>query len=268
MSDKPTIRVEATGTASAAPDIARIRLFTFAEDPAPGDALTSCSLLTDRVLAALRDAGIASSDLETTSIDLNQQHRREAEASVQNYRASSSLVATVRPPADAGRIIAAAVDAAGTGVGINDVSFDIDDRAPLTSLARRDAVARAVSAAHELADAAGLVLAPFSSSSKVWGCNHTSGAAGSCLVPRQRKAHAADRGAGELSMAVTVSAVFRGGSRAMLSPSCSPLAGRTSSARRRRTLSVPWREVPPFRVVSDFQPAGDQPAAIDALARG
>jgi len=26
--------------------------------------------------------------------------------------------------------------------------------------------------------------------------------------------------------------------------------------------------VPPFRVVSDFQPAGDQPAAIDALARG
>jgi len=26
--------------------------------------------------------------------------------------------------------------------------------------------------------------------------------------------------------------------------------------------------VPPFRVVSDFQPAGDQPAAIEALARG
>ena len=26
--------------------------------------------------------------------------------------------------------------------------------------------------------------------------------------------------------------------------------------------------MPPFRVVSDFQPAGDQPAAIEALARG
>ena len=209
MSDKPTIRVEATGTASAAPDIARIRLFTFAEDPAPGAALTSCSLLTDRVLAALRDAGIASSDLETTSIDLNQQHRREAEASVQNYRASSSLVATVRPPADAGRIIAAAVDAAGTGVGINDVSFDIDDRAPLTSLARRDAVARAVSAAHELADAAGLVLGPLLELVEGVGMQphfrRSRLMSGAAPAPRPMPPTVE---LGELSMAVTVSAVF------------------------------------------------------------
>ena len=39
-------------------------------------------------------------------------------------------------------------------------------------------------------------------------------------------------------------------------------------AARRRTPSRYHAEVPPFRVVSDFQPAGDQPAAIEALARG
>ena len=36
MSNPATITVEATATAAAPPDIARIRLFTFAEDPAPG----------------------------------------------------------------------------------------------------------------------------------------------------------------------------------------------------------------------------------------
>ena len=79
MDDQPTITVEANGTASAAPDVARVRLSTFAEDPAPGDALTSCSLLTARVLGALREAGVSDSDLQTTSIDLNQHRIRETE---------------------------------------------------------------------------------------------------------------------------------------------------------------------------------------------
>ena len=158
MGDQPTIRVEAIGTASAPPDIARVSLFTFAEDPAPGDALTSCSLLAERVLAALREAGVAPSDLETTSIELAQQYRRPNEEAVKDYRASSNLAVTVRPPSEVGRIIAAAVEAAGTGVGIHNVGFDVDDRAPLTSLARRDAVAKALTAAGELADAAGVEL--------------------------------------------------------------------------------------------------------------
>ena len=210
MSNQPIIRVEVTGTASAPPDVARIRFFTFAEDPAPGDALTSCSLLTDRVLAALRDAGVASSDLETTSIDLNQQRRRDGEETVENYRASSILVATVRPPRDAGRIIAAAVEAAGTGVGINNVSFDIDDRAPLTSLARRDAVARAVRAAHELAEATGLLIGPLVELVEGGGTQshvrRVPMAAG--LLPAAGPISRPPVELGELSVAVNVSAVF------------------------------------------------------------
>ena len=49
------------------------------------------------------------------------------------------------------------------------------------------------------------------------------------------------------------------------------LAGRgrrTLSAARQRAPSRYHADVPPFRVVSDFQPAGDQPAAIEALSRG
>jgi len=138
--------------------MARVSFFTYAEDPAPGDALTSCSLLSERVLTALREAGVAPSDLETTSIELTEQHRHREEETVPGYRASSNLAVTVRPPSDAGRIIAAAVGAAGTGVGIQNVSFDVDDRKPLTSLARRQAVFNAVSAARELADAAGVGL--------------------------------------------------------------------------------------------------------------
>ncbi len=206
MTDQSTITVEATGTASAPADVARVRLFTFAEDPAPGDALTSCSLLTDRVLAALRDAGVAPSDLQTTSIDLNVQQRREADETVQNFRASASFVATVRPPEDAGRIVAAAVEAAGSGVGINGVSFDIDDRTVLTSLARRDAVAAAVHAAAELADAAGVVLGPL--------VGLVEGGGWRPFQPRPAVRMAAAAAApppvevGELSVSVSVSAVF------------------------------------------------------------
>ncbi|MGA2529370.1 MAG: SIMPL domain-containing protein [Acidimicrobiales bacterium] len=211
MVKKATITVQATGSASAPPDNARIRLFVFAEDPAPGDALTSCSLLAERVLAGLRDDGVAPSDLETISIDLNEQHRRDGEASVSTYRASSSLLATVRPPKDAGRIIAAAVDAAGTGVGINNVSFDIDDRAPLLSAARRDAVVQAFSAAHELAETAGLVLGPLVDLAegnwpRQFGGDHFKRARP--LSGAQIVQSAPPLELGELSVAVTVTAVF------------------------------------------------------------
>ncbi len=208
MSERASIKVEATGVASAPPDVARIRLFTFAEDPAPGDALTDCSLLTERVLSALRQAGVAPSDLETTSIELSQQQRRDGQDFEQHYRASSNLVATVRPPEEAGRVVAAAVDAAGTGIGIHNVSFEIDDRGPLTSLARRDAVTGAMDAARELASAAGLVLGPLVELAE---------GGGQRPGPSPRLFASAARAAtlspppvqlGELSVAVTVSAVF------------------------------------------------------------
>lgn len=212
MSNPATITVEATGIASAPPDIARVSLFTFAEDPAPGDALTSCSLLTERVLGALRDAGVAPSDLETTSIDLNVRHHREPEEAVPLYRSSSGLVATVRPPGDAGRIISVAVEAAGTGVGINDVAFDIDDRSPLTSLARRDAVANALTAARELADAAGVTLGRLVELGEGRGLRPPYLPSG---LPMRAAAAGGTLGGGpppvelgELSVTVTVSAVF------------------------------------------------------------
>jgi len=209
MGNPPTITVEATGVASRPPDIARVNLFTFAEDPAPGDALTSCSHLTERVLAALRDAGVAPSDLETTSIDLNVHHKREPEDGVQLYRASSGLVATVRPPGEAGRVISVAVEAAGTGVGINGVSFDVDDKSPLVSLARRDAVANALSAARELANAAGVALGPLVELSEGRSPRPFAPAG----VPIRAAARALSGGPppveiGELSATVTVSAVF------------------------------------------------------------
>lgn len=67
---------------------------------------------------------------------------------------------TVRPPEGLGRVIATALDVAGTGIAVHNVSFDIDDRTSLTSLARRDAVTRDLNASRELAEAAGLVLGP------------------------------------------------------------------------------------------------------------
>lgn len=210
MSERATITVAASGTASAPPDNTRIRLVSFADDPAPGDALTSCSLLTERVLSALREAGIAPADLETTSIDLNQRHVGGQEEMV-TYRASNSLVVTVRPPEAAGRVIASAVDAAGTGIVVNNVNFDIEDRASLASLARREAVARAFGAARELAEAAGVALGPLVELAEVLGqwppsrSQHLRRAA--AMVPLSSPPVEL----GDLSVVVTVTAVFEVG---------------------------------------------------------
>jgi hypothetical protein len=203
MSDKATI--EATGIASAPPDVARVRLVVFAEDPAPGTALTSCSLVTERVLSALRQAGVASSDLETASIDLSQQHRRD-EQDTFSYLASNSLVATVRPPEDTGRVVAAAVDAAGTGITVHNVNFDIGDRTSVTAQARRDAVAKAISAARELADAAGVVLGPLLELAE--GVRHRPQPVGPRFMAAARTVQSPPVELGELGVAVTVTAVF------------------------------------------------------------
>ena len=214
MGNAQTITVEATGTASAPPDIARLRLFTFAEDPEPGDALTTCSLLAERVLAALKAAGIASSDLETTSIELNQhQHqRRDGEETVSSYRASTGLDAMVRPPEEVGRMVARAVEAAGTGVQIREVTFDVEDRAPLASLARRDAVARAMRAARELAEAAGVELGALVELHEGVGRHLPFGSARPLSGGRAMAAMAPPVELGGLSAAVTVTAVFEASS--------------------------------------------------------
>ncbi|GAC1586726.1 MAG: excinuclease ABC subunit UvrB [Acidimicrobiales bacterium] len=39
-------------------------------------------------------------------------------------------------------------------------------------------------------------------------------------------------------------------------------------ARRRTDRSIAWPSMPPFKVVSDYEPAGDQPQAVAALAEG
>lgn len=158
IAERPRITVEATGLASAPPDVARVNLVTFTTDPSPADALTGCTLLTERVLAAVRAAGVAEGDIETTAISLNQWWQEPKDRSGPAYRAESQLLVTVRPPGEAGRVVAAAVEAAGDGVGVNGVNFDLDDRLPLVARARRVAVERALEAAAELADAAGLSL--------------------------------------------------------------------------------------------------------------
>lgn len=207
MTERATIAVAATGTAAAPPDNAKVHLLTFADDPAPSDALTSCSLLTERVLSALREAGLLPADLETTSISLNQRHVGGNEELV-TYRASSSLVVTVRPPEAAGRVIASAVDAAGTGIAVNNVKFDLDDRATLRSLAREDAVRRSMGAARELAEAAGVTLGALVELAEDVGARPNPGELHFKRAARMVQLSSPPVELGDLSVAVTVTAVF------------------------------------------------------------
>ncbi|MGH2539608.1 MAG: SIMPL domain-containing protein [Actinomycetota bacterium] len=143
-----TITVTSTATVGSEPDQATLRLGvgTQAEDSA--DALANNGSVTDRVLAALQDAGVAEADVQTTQLDV---HRRTVDRRTPQERtvfvADSTLAVTVRDLDAVGGVIEAAVGAGATSV--RDVRFEISD----PSRARTQALEQAVDGARAKADA-------------------------------------------------------------------------------------------------------------------
>ena len=142
-----TITVTSTATVGSEPDQATLRLGveTQAEDSA--DALADNGSVTDRVLATLKEAGVAEVDVQTTQLDV---HRRTIDRRTPQERtvfvAASTLAVTVRDLDAVGGVIEAAVGAGATTV--RDVRFEVSD----PTLARTEALEEAVDGARAKAD--------------------------------------------------------------------------------------------------------------------
>jgi uncharacterized protein len=112
----PGITVTGSGSAKAVPDVSDWSFGVQTDASTATAALGSASQATKRILAALRDAGVAKEDLRTEQVSL---YPRTSEngSSVTGYSASSSVYATVRKLGKAGAVVDAAVAA-----GANQVS--------------------------------------------------------------------------------------------------------------------------------------------------
>jgi uncharacterized protein YggE len=161
------ITVTGTGQATAPADLLRLTLSVGHDAADVAAAVAQVAERTDAVHAALSAQGVAATDIETSSVNVYPQYADSM--SVAGYRASHSLTVTTRDLTGFGRLLNAAVDAAGNNLGLDGLNFDVADKQPLMDQARQLAFAQAREKAAQLAELAGQSLGSISAVAESYG---------------------------------------------------------------------------------------------------
>ena len=201
------LSVSATAEASRTPDVATISTGVVTQAADANAAMRDNAVQMDRMLAALRAAGIAPRDIQTSGINLNPQYKytENQPPAIVGYQASNTVNVKVRELARLGKVLDALV-AQGANQ-INGPSFGIDQPEAALEEARLAAVKKAQAQAQTYARALGLQVKRIVSISE-----------GGASLPRpvpMMRAMAADAGfketavaPGESSVSVSVEMVF------------------------------------------------------------
>lgn len=159
----PRISVVGEGEASVAPDMAVVTLSVLREAATAREALAANSAAMKEVLDALKAAGIAERDIQTSRLDIQPRYAQPArdkpqEPKIVGYAVGNEVTVRIRKLAEAGAIIDKVV-----GLGVNQgggITFVKEDLKATMTEARKRAVADALDKARTLAEAAGVKLGP------------------------------------------------------------------------------------------------------------
>jgi uncharacterized protein YggE len=155
----PSIAVEGSGSAAAPPDVAQISAGVVTQSATAAQALAANNASMDKVLKAVSALGIASKDVQTTSVSVVPQRRQQGRPDgsppeIVGYEVSNQVRVTVRDLGALGRLLDELV---GQGANVlGGVSFSVADPAPLLDQARVKAMADARHRAEVYATAAGV----------------------------------------------------------------------------------------------------------------
>jgi hypothetical protein len=153
----PTLlTLTATAEAQGAPDVADIGAGVVTQATEAEAALRANSEKMTRVMAALRKAGVAERDIQTSGISVQPQFRYEERQPpiLTGFQAANRVQVTLRDLKAAGRVIDTLV-----AEGANQIdgpAFRIQNPDPLMDKARQDAVRKARARAELYAAAAGM----------------------------------------------------------------------------------------------------------------
>lgn len=151
--------VSAEGRTTRVPDLATIRAGVVSQAPTAAAALADNAQRMQRVLAALKRAGIAPRDLATSNVGLNPQYRYTdgQPPAITGYQATNTVSVRFRDVTKAGSVLDALVAQGANQIDGPNLSIDT----PETALdeARTDAVKRARARADLYAAAAGMKVA-------------------------------------------------------------------------------------------------------------
>nr|WP_295664186.1 SIMPL domain-containing protein [Polymorphobacter sp.] len=202
----PTLTVSAEGHTNRAPDVADLSGGVVTTAATAAGAMAANATQMSAVVAAVRKAGIAERDIQTSGLSLAPQYKYADNQPpvLTGYQATNSVSLRVRKLNDAGRLVDALVAA-----GANQISgpnFRIDAADAALDEARISAVATARARADLYAKAAGLHVKRIVSISE-------SGGEGPVIRPmammmRAKGADSTPVVPGEVSLSITVNMVF------------------------------------------------------------
>jgi len=153
------LTVSAEGLSEGRPDMATINLGVTTEGQTAQAALAENARRMQALTQALRRAGIAERDIQTSNVSVypQQQYVEGQQPRITGYQANNTVTAKVRNIDNTGRVIDAAVGAGGNTV--NGVYFSYQDPDRQLDAARRDAIAEARRRAELYANALGMQVA-------------------------------------------------------------------------------------------------------------
>ena len=153
--------VNGTGKVTVTPDVAILSLGIQAQAIDVAQAQAEAAAAMDKVMTALKDAGVAEKDIQTTYFSiypLTKWDNDKQESIITGYQVTNTVTVKVRKVDQTGSVIDAVAIAGGNLTRVNNISFTVDDPTPYYEQARVKAVADAVAKAKKLADNAGIKL--------------------------------------------------------------------------------------------------------------
>jgi uncharacterized protein len=155
-SDGTLLSVSASAEASRVPDIATMSTGVVTQAADANAALRANSQQMAKVVAAIRAAGIAERDIQTSGINIHPQYnyRDNQPPTITGYQASNTVNIKVRDVARLGEVLDALVASGANQV--NGPSFEIDEPEAVYDEARQAALKKAQARAEMYANSLGL----------------------------------------------------------------------------------------------------------------
>jgi hypothetical protein len=153
-----TITVTGTGLVTLTPDIAYIYIGVQTQDASASAAMSDNTAKANAIIAAIKAAGVADKDIQTTNFSVYPQQQYDDKGSLTGilYVVNNTVYLTVRELDKLGSLLDESVTAGANT--INSISFDVADKTEALAQARQAAVENARKQAIELTGATGVTL--------------------------------------------------------------------------------------------------------------
>ena len=151
-----TIAVTGTGTVTVKPDIADVRLGVSVQKPTVKEAQAAAAVAMTGAVAAIRSAGVANDDIQTTIVSLSAvyDYPQSGGQKLMGYQFTNQVAVTVRDLTKVAAVIDGAISAGANTV--DGITFSVNDPVAAESRARSAAMADAKARAQALETAAGV----------------------------------------------------------------------------------------------------------------